>query len=106
MENKKYRNNSIKRECNVLSYFLNITKRARTKNSHYSPIIQGCMNTRSGRAKFKNFQIILDNGRSSTIMMGKLASKLKSKETEKNMWETQSGKFTTSKKENVDFFLP
>ena len=35
-----------------------------------------------------------------------MASKLKHKETAKTLWETQSGKFTTSKKVNVDFFLP
>ena len=39
MENKEYRNNSIKRQCNVLSNFFNPTKRARPKNSHYSPIL-------------------------------------------------------------------
>ena len=33
-------------------------------------------------------------------------SKLKTKEAEKNTWETQAGKFTTSKKVNIDFFLP
>ena len=38
--------------------------------------------------------------------MVKLKSKLKSKETVETTWETQSGKFTTSKKVNVDFCLP
>ena len=32
--------------------------------------------------------------------------KIKSKEAEKTMWETQSWKFATSKTGNVDFFLP
>ena len=51
---KKYRNKSIKREYNLLSNFLNPTKRARTKNINYSPILQGYINTRNGRDKFKN----------------------------------------------------
>ena len=57
-------NNGIKRECNVLSNFLNPIKRAKSKNNHYSPIIQGCINTHSGKAKFKKFKIILDSGSS------------------------------------------
>ena len=34
------------------------------------------MNTRHGRAKFKNFQILLESERSSTIVMGSLVEKL------------------------------
>ena len=34
------------------------------------------MNTHSGREKFSNFQILLDRDISSTIVMGKLKSKL------------------------------
>ena len=104
--NEKQINNSIKHEYNALYNFLNPTKRTGTKNSHFSPILRGCMNTRSRRAKFKKLQIIFDNRRSSTIMKGKLTPKLKSKEALKNMWETQAGKFTTSKKLNVEFLLP
>ena len=106
MENEKYINNSIKRECNVLYNFLNPTKFAGTKNIHYSPILQGCMNTRSGREKLKKFRILLDSGSSLTIVMVKLTSKLKSKEAAKHMLEIQAGKFTTSKKANIEFFLP
>ena len=43
----KNKNNSIKRKCNVLSNFLNPMKRAKHKISHYSPILQGCMDTSS-----------------------------------------------------------
>ena len=65
------------------------------------------MNTSSGGAKFRKFQIILDSGSSSTIVIGKLTSKLKGKKpTEITTWETQVTKLTTSKKVNVDFFLP
>ena len=63
------------------------------------------MNTSIRRAKFKNFLIILDRGGSSTIVMGKLTSKIKCKETEETMWETQARNYTTSKKVNADFFL-
>ena len=52
------------------------------------------MNTRSQRAKFENFQIILYSEIISTIVMGNLTSKLKSKESVKTMLETQAGKFT------------
>ena len=39
--------------------------------------------------------------------MSNLASKLtQEKSPEKNMWEIQAGKFTTSQKVNVDFCLP
>ena len=64
------------------------------------------MNTHSGREKFRNFQIILNIGRSSTILMDNLTSKLKQKETTMNRWETQSRKFTTSTKANIYFCLP
>ena len=79
MENKNNNNKSLTHECNVLSNLLNPMKRAKSKNCHYSPIIQGCMKTRSGMSKFGFFLILLDRGSSSTIMMGKLMSKLKQK---------------------------
>ena len=47
----------------------------------------------------------MDSGSSSKIVLGKLTPKLKSKETVETTWETQSGKFTTSNKVNVDFCL-
>ena len=64
------------------------------------------MNTRSGRKRFINLQILLESGSSSTIVIGKLTSKLKRKKPpEITTWETQAGKFTTSQKVNVDFCL-
>ena len=39
--NKEYINNSTKCECNVLLKFLNPTKRAKSKTSNYSTILQG-----------------------------------------------------------------
>ena len=70
-------------------------------------MLKGCMKTRSGRSTFVNFQILLDSGSSSEILMGKLTSKFKiyiSSET--TTWETQAVKFTTSKKVNIYFCLP
>ena len=64
------------------------------------------MNTHSGKGKFKNFQILFDSRRSSTIVMVNMTSILKTKESAETMWETQAGKFTTSNKLNVDFCLP
>ena len=63
------------------------------------------MNTHSGRAESKNFRILLDSGSISSIVMGKLTSNIKSKETGKSMWKNQAEEFTTSKKVNEDFFL-
>ena len=48
-------------ENNLLHDIINPPKRAKNSNSHYSPILHGCINTRKVRAKFKNFQIILDS---------------------------------------------
>ena len=77
MENNINNDKILTHECNELSNLLNTTKRKKSKNSHYSPILKGCMNNRSGTAKFRNFRIILDSGNSSTIVIGKLTSKLK-----------------------------
>ena len=55
---------------------------------------------------FQNLQILLDSGSISTILMGNLTSKLKSKRFIENTWETQAEKFTTSNKVNVDLCLP
>ena len=38
--------------------------------------------------------------------MGKLIEKLKPKNSTETTWETQAGKFTTSKKMNLEFCLP
>ena len=42
-------------ECNLLHDIINHPKRTENLNSHYYPIIQGCMNTKNGKAKFNNF---------------------------------------------------
>ena len=62
-------------ECNLLHDIINPPKRAKILNSHYSPIIHECMNTRKGKAKFNNFCILLDSWYSSTIIIGRLVGK-------------------------------
>ena len=48
ISNKKLKN---KAECNLLHDIINTPKRAKKINSHYSPILHGCINTRKGKAK-------------------------------------------------------
>ena len=57
-------------ECNFLHDILNSSKSTKILNIPYSTILNGFMNTRKGRATFKNFLILLDSGRSFTIVMG------------------------------------
>ena len=40
-------------ECNLLHDMVNPPKHAKKLNSHYSPILHGCMNTGKGTTKFK-----------------------------------------------------
>ena len=64
------------------------------------------MNTRSGIVKFNNFQIILDSGCSSMILMGRLVEKMSTEKDNQMQWHTQAGNSTTGIKVNVDFTLP
>ena len=75
MNNIHYKKVSEISECNLLHNIKNPYKCTKNINSHYSPILYGWMNTRKGRAKFKN-RIISDSGYSSTILMRRLISKL------------------------------
>ena len=59
-------------ECNLLHDVLNPPKLNKSLNIHYSHILQGCMNIRKGKAKFKNFRILLDSGCSFKILMGRM----------------------------------
>ena len=56
-------------EFNLLHYIINPSKHTKNTNINYYPILHGCMNTRRGKATFKNFQILLDSGCSSTILI-------------------------------------
>ena len=101
-------NNEVKNiaECNLLYNIINPPKRAKTLNIHYSPIIHVFMNTRRGKAKFKNCRILLDSGCSSTIVLGRLVKQLGLEKDSPVQWNTQSGNITTNLKVNVDFTLP
>ena len=67
-------NNEVKNisECNLIHDIINPPKRAKKLNIHYSTFLHGCMNTRKGKARFKNFLILLDSICSYTIVMGRL----------------------------------
>ena len=52
MHNNKVRDIA---ECNLLDDIINPPKRAKNLNSHYYSILHGCMNTRKGKAGFKNY---------------------------------------------------
>ena len=43
-------------EYNLLHDIINPPKHNKVLDSHYSPILHGCMNKRKGRANFKNFE--------------------------------------------------
>ena len=64
------------------------------------------MNTRKGRAKFKNFRILLDSGFSSIIATRRLVEKLCPETDAVMQWQTQAGNVTTNIKVNVYFILP
>ena len=63
-------------EYYLLHDIINPPKCAKYLNSHYSPMLHGCVNTRKYRAKFKNFQILLDSECNSTIVMAILGENL------------------------------
>ena len=83
-------------ECNLLHDIINPHKRAKKLKSDYSPILHGCMNTRKGRLKFKNFRIILDSGCVSTLVIGSLVEKICLEQDDVMQWHTQAGNITTS----------
>ena len=57
-------------EFNLLNDIINPSKCTKNLNIPYSNILHGYINTQKGRAKFKNFRILLDSGCSSTVVMG------------------------------------
>ena len=61
--------------------------------------------TIKGKARFKNFRILLDSGCSSTIAMGRLVKKLGLQEDTPMQWNTQAGNITTDFKVKIDFTL-
>ena len=76
MEYKINKYDSIRHGCTILCNMLNPTKRAKSKNSHYSLILKGSMKTHSRKENFRNFLILLEIGSISMIVMGKMTSKI------------------------------
>ena len=58
-------------ECNLIHDIINPPKRTKKLNIHYSTILHGCMNNKNSKAKFKKFQILLDIGCRSVIVLGR-----------------------------------
>ena len=83
-------------ECNLIHDIINPPKCAIFLNSHYYPIIHGCMNTRKGKSKFKNFRVLLDSGCGSKIVMGRLDEKVYPEKDAPMQWHTQAGNSTTN----------
>ena len=93
-------------EWYLLHYIINPPKLTKYLNIYYSSILHVCMNTRKGKATFKNFRILLDSGCSSTIVIGRLVKKLHSDKYAVMQWSTQYGNITTNIKVKVYFTLP
>ena len=63
-------------ECNLPHDIIKPSKRTKYLNSHYSPILHGCMNPRNSKTKFSGFQILLYSVCSSMIVTRRIISKL------------------------------
>ena len=64
------------------------------------------MNIRKGKAKFKNFRILLDSVCSSTIVMGRIIEKLCPEKDAPMQWNPQARNITNNLKVKVNFTLP
>ena len=78
-------------EWNLLHDIINPPKHTKFLKRHYYPILHGCMNTRKGRAKFKNFCILLDSGCIYIIIIGRIVGKLSPEKHAVMHWHTQAG---------------
>ena len=83
-------------ECNLLHDIINPPKRAKNINSHYSPILHGCMNIRKGISKFKNFLILLNSVFSSTIVIIGTFERICPEKYAVMQWHTQAGNITNN----------
>ena len=93
-------------ESNLLHDIIKYFKRTKILYIHYSDILHGFMNNRKFTAKFKSFQILLESGCSSTIVMGRMVEKLKPEKDDVTQWQAQAGNITTNLNIKVDFILP
>ena len=97
----RIQNNEVKNVagCNLIYDITNFPKRAKSKNSHYSPILHECINTIKGKANIKTLLILLESVCSSTIVMWRLVEY-------PMQWHTQAGNITTNIKVNVQSPYP
>ena len=63
-------------EYNLPQYILNYSKYTKNTNTYKYSIIHACINTLSGRGEIKNFQILIESGYSSTILIKRLTMEL------------------------------
>ena len=64
------------------------------------------MNTRNGKAKLKNFRILLDSVCSSIIVMGRIVERLFPEKDAMTQWQRQAANIATNFKVNEDSTLP
>ena len=64
------------------------------------------MNIRKGKARVKNFRILLDSICSSKVVMGRLIEKIHPEKDTPMHWNTQSRNITTNNKVKIDSTLP
>ena len=93
-------------ECNLLHVIINNSEGTKNINSHYSPILHAFMNRHKGKARFKNFRILLDSRCSFTIVTRKIITQLNYKENAVMQWHTQAGKITNNMKVKIYFTSP
>ena len=70
-------------------------------NSHHSPILHERMNTRKGRETLNNYQMLLDSGFSSRIVMRRLIDKMNPKKEYVMKCLMQAGNITNNQKVRI-----
>ena len=93
-------------ECNLRYDIINHPKLTKILNIHYYPIIHGCMNTRNGRSKFKNFRILFESGCSYTIGMIRLIEFDFPKKDAVMICHRNASNIITNIKVKTDYTLP
>ena len=93
-------------EYNLLHDIINPCHFTKHLNSHYSPIIHECINTRKSKAKFRQFRILFDSGSSSVIVIERLFKILHHNKDDVVQWHMEASNITTNPKVEADFTLP
>ena len=95
---------NIMAQYNLLHDIINNSKRTKKLKIHHSPIWNGYINTQKDRANFNNFWILLYNGYSYKIVMGRLIKNIE--EDSVMQCQMQVGSITTYINKEIDFTLP